>query len=230
MIHAALDTSQGVALAIADGPRLAFVGTLARQGRAHDRELLPWLEAAFAEAGTTPGAVRRWSLGLGPGSFSGVRTGIAVVKGIAMASGAAYRGLPSSLALALSLEGLPATPLTIGVLHDGRCDQVILSRFQWSDGVLKPLGEPVAEGAEGLVSAALVCDRYVTAQAEPVLEILPAPLRERTATRDGIDARLLLEVAGWPWPAAAAAMEASTEPVYVRPPVFVTPRSPRPLP
>lgn len=228
MIHAALDTSQGVALAIADGARLAYTGILARQGRAHDRDLMPWLEAAFAAAGTTPAAVRRWSVGLGPGSFSGVRTGIAIVKGIALASGAVYRGLPSSLALALSLA-LPAEPEIIGVLHDGRCDQAILSRYQWSEGSLRLLGEAVAEGAEGLLGEALRCDRYVTAQADPVLELLAPALRERTTVRSGLEARFLLDPAGWPWPAEVAGMEASTEPVYVRPPVFVSPRVPRSL-
>ena len=229
MISAALDTSHGGALAIADDSRLLFCGALALHGRDNDRELLPWVRAGLAQAGVTPDAIRRWTVGTGPGSFSGVRTGIALVKGICAVTGASYRGVPSSVALARGLD-LPPAALRVGVLHDGRCGQVILSRFRWSGACLSPEGEPSAEEPDALAAPDRRCDRYATVQPDQVFPVLPPVVRERAVSLVAVEARHLLDVTGWPWPTDAAGMEASAEPIYVRPPVFVAPRLPRNTP
>lgn len=229
MINAALDTSHGAALAIAADGRVVYSGNLAVRGRDNDLDLIPWVETALAQAGVGPGDIGGWTVGTGPGSFSGVRTGIALVKGLCAVTGAAYRGLPSGVALALGLD-LPASIVRLGVLHDGRCGQVILSRFCWVDGRLRPQGEAAAVDPGALAGADLACDRYVTVQADLVLPMLLPETRERTASMPVIDARHLLDPLGWDWPVSAAAMEASAEPIYVRPPVFVAAKPVRSLP
>jgi tRNA A37 threonylcarbamoyladenosine modification protein TsaB len=224
MIAAALDTSHGASLAIRQPGLPPVEATVPVRSRDAERELVPWLQSGLARAGLAVGDIRRWTAGTGPGSFSGVRTGIAVVKGICAVTGAAYRGVPSSVALALEASAGEAGPVSVGVLHDGRCGQVILSRCRWTGTVLEALGGAAAEYPGELDGERLHCDRYVTAQGELILPLLPESVRRRVLCLPTPAARWLLEAPGWGWPDSVAAMEASTEPVYVRPAVFVAPR------
>jgi tRNA threonylcarbamoyl adenosine modification protein YeaZ len=226
MITAALDTSYGASLAISRDGRLVYQGTLPGGQREADRDLVPWVQAGLAKAEVEPGAVRGWVVGLGPGSFSGVRTGIALARGVCAVTGAVCRGVPSSAALALALTEQLAADESIGVLHDGRCGQVILSRYQWTGGVLQAVGDASAETPAYLVGPGLVCQRYVTIHGAMVLPLLPEAIRLVTTAVAAIEARCLLAVCGDEWPVAGALATASMEPVYVRPAVFVAPRPP----
>lgn len=219
MIHAALDTSLAAAFAIHDGERLLVNAALASRGRDSDEQLVPWLMQTIREVGLDLAAIRQWSVGTGPGSFSGTRVGISWVLGVAAVTGAAVRGVPSSLALA---QAVPAQPGDrIAVLHDARRSQLILSPYQ-----LGPNGPVATDNAavvtvdEFLAADFAVC---VTAQ-EAVVELLADRLGQRLHCVPGIDAGLLIAASGIPWPTSQAETIASLEPVYVRPAVFVKPK------
>lgn len=221
MIEAALDTSLGGALVLRRQGILTPVFHLPGSGRDSDRVLTPWLRDTLHDCGETLQSVQRWSVGTGPGSFAGLRCGLALAKAICLASGAAIRGVPSAYALAAQARRHPGQ--TVGVLHDGRCGQILLCRYApAADDTLHPAATPAPFFPDALIAAEISCDVWLTLQAVQ-LPPLPEEVRDRLQQVTALNPTPLLDAPLWPWPADSAARELSCEPVYVRQAVFVKP-------
>ena len=54
-------------------------------GRHHSEKLLPMVQSVLDEAGCRLADIDAFACGVGPGSFVGVRVGVGVVKGMALA-------------------------------------------------------------------------------------------------------------------------------------------------
>lgn len=216
MLKAALDTSITCNLLIYRNDEKVFQGTLDSQSRDNDRNLPPWLVETLASLGGTLNDVRQWTVGTGPGSFAGLRSGIAFIKGICMASGAQLRGVPSCVATAQQANPKPGQKA--GVIMDGRCGQILLAIVK--DGRLH--ADPAALDPEDLLSTHYQCDVWITPQ-PTLIPPLPESVQDNLKKVDCIDITPLILDTATPWPKDWSEIDKSCEPIYVRPPVFVKP-------
>ena len=85
MLILALDTSSaGGSLALARNGRL-LDETIGDPSLTHGERLPGELEALLDRQGLTTGAIERYAVAAGPGSFTGLRVGIATIQGLALA-------------------------------------------------------------------------------------------------------------------------------------------------
>jgi tRNA threonylcarbamoyladenosine biosynthesis protein TsaB len=78
---------------------------------AHARELMPAVAAVMDEAGMTFGELDAIAVGIGPGTFTGLRIGVATARALAGSAGVELRPVPSLAALAEGIEADAALPL-----------------------------------------------------------------------------------------------------------------------
>jgi tRNA threonylcarbamoyladenosine biosynthesis protein TsaB len=116
MIVLAIDTSTLTAscavVRAPDGDHGGVVTVLAAEDgptSAHSERILPLVARVAAAAGIAPSAFDAFAVGAGPGSFTGLRIGMATAKGLAFASGRPLWVVSSLAALALDLADAPGS-------------------------------------------------------------------------------------------------------------------------
>ncbi len=131
-IDTALDACQA---AVLDGDRVLAVLSEAMQ-RGHQERLAPMVREVLALADVGVEALGRIGVTTGPGSFTGLRVGLAFAKGLALARAVPCVGIGTLQALAASVdhEG------PIAAVVDARRGQVYLQLFEAG----APLGPPEA--------------------------------------------------------------------------------------
>jgi tRNA threonylcarbamoyladenosine biosynthesis protein TsaB len=97
----------------------------------HSSNLLRLCDEVLREAGTTPAALSAVACGAGPGSFTGLRVGLAVAKGLALASSPPFVLVSSLRALALDVLDAASTGDAIaGACIDAGKGQVYAAFFR----------------------------------------------------------------------------------------------------
>ncbi len=138
--------------------------------RGHAEALFPMIEALLADAGASYGDLTRIAICTGPGSFTGLRVGVAAARGLALGLGIPAIGVTRFQALA---EGRATVRLP------GRGGTIYVQEF--SDGV--PTTDPRMEEGE---AEDLLADPVVIARMAAGMEDTgrPAPLYLRGADAD----------------------------------------------
>src|SRR3712207_287556 len=70
----------------------------------HSNVILPMIDQLFSFAGKTVEEIERIAVGIGPGSFTGIRVGMAIAKGLAIGKNISIVGISGLDALARSEE------------------------------------------------------------------------------------------------------------------------------
>ncbi len=219
----AVDTSTALgSVALFEDDRL-IAEAARRVSNAHGESLLPMIDEVFSRTGWKPSDVARWCVGIGPGSFTGVRIGVATVKGIVLGTRAEIVGVGALEAMtALALDGrrgpLPIVVAAIDAIRGemylqiagaARSEPVCLAPDAvepWLDANA-PSGGSVATLLVGEASAKITLSRAV----------------ERLDSGDhALPHARGVALAGRALPPADVNL---LEPVYVRPPEITTPRA-----
>ncbi len=104
----------------------------------HSQTLLPMVENMLKSAEVSLSDVKKIAVTAGPGSFTGLRIGIASVKGMAMGSGKPCVSVSTLEAIAYNFVGIDGI---ICCAMDARCGQVYNALFRSESGVISRLCE-----------------------------------------------------------------------------------------
>lgn len=102
-------------------------------GRGHAERLVPMVQDVMSEARTDFAALDRIGVTIGPGTFTGVRIGLAAARGFALAAGIPLVGVTSTEAVAEALYRDAAgvsSPETLAVIHDARRGEAYVQVFR----------------------------------------------------------------------------------------------------
>ena len=134
----ALDSTAKVAsVAICDGEKTLATFTC-NNGLTHSEILLPMVEDCLARAGVSLSDIELFACNAGPGSFTGVRIGAAVIKGLAF--GKNIPCVPVSTLESLAENLFPLDGIYCPLM-DARRNQVYNALFAVRDGKLTRLTE-----------------------------------------------------------------------------------------
>lgn len=158
-------------------------------GLTHSRTLLPMAESMLAGCGHTLSDVDAFAIAAGPGSFTGLRIGVATVKGMAFATNKPCIGVSTLEAMA---EGLLGINGNICCVMDARAGQVYQAFFTRNgeklsrlcdDRAIKldELAEEIGESSQILVGdGANLCYTKLISKC-PNLQLAPEHLRYPSA-------------------------------------------------
>ncbi len=104
----------------------------------HSQTVLPMTHAVLAHAGLHLSEIDLLAVCNGPGSFTGVRIGVAAVKGLGFEKNLPTAPVSTLEALALNFDGVPMNGVICAVM-DARCRQVYTASFTIESGVVSRL-------------------------------------------------------------------------------------------
>jgi tRNA threonylcarbamoyladenosine biosynthesis protein TsaB len=157
MIVLGIDTSSYVnAVGVVDGSRVLVDNTFPARTDSLE-QIVPNIDATLGNAGLILKDVEGIGVGLGPGSWTGIRVGVTVGKMLAFSTGRPVAGVPTLQALAFSARRKAS--LICSVIDVGVGDAVYASLYSLEGNSVKRIGEYYIGDAKGLSS--LITDYVV---------------------------------------------------------------------
>ena len=203
MIVLGLDTClNACSVAVLDGDRV-LAHHSETMARGHQERLAPMAQAVMAEAGLAFDRLDRIGATVGPGSFTGLRVGVAFAKGLASALSVPAIGIGVLEALGAEGKGLVAAAV------DARRDQIYLQVFENGEALMAPDGLAITDALARLAELAMGRDITLIGSGAPLLaSALPGAV---ILTPEGCDARHVARL-------AAGRAATPIRPLYLRAP------------
>lgn len=193
----AVESSAGPAscalLRVENGEQTLLCSASVNTRLTHSQTLMPMINDMLCNAGLSQSDIDALAVAVGPGSFTGVRIGVAAVKGLAFAEDLPCAAVSTLEGMAARFEGLPLSCDVVAVM-DARCRQVYTALFSLENGTvsrvtpdeaitldelaarLKERTRPILAVGDG---AALCCREL--AAAVPQLTLAPVGLADQSA-------------------------------------------------
>lgn len=131
MITLCLETATArVGIALTRDGKLLAESLLDAPGGIQTSLLLPELQRLLQTINLTAGQIDLFSCATGPGSFTGIRSGIATTQGLALAAGKPSVGVSTLAMLAMNL---PHTAYPVCPMLDARKNEVYAALYQVTD-------------------------------------------------------------------------------------------------
>ncbi|MDD5952991.1 MAG: tRNA (adenosine(37)-N6)-threonylcarbamoyltransferase complex dimerization subunit type 1 TsaB [Oscillospiraceae bacterium] len=159
----------------------------------HSQTLMVMVQSLLETTGVSLSDIDLFGVSAGPGSFTGVRIGVACVKGMAMAQGKPCAGVSTLAAMA---ENLRDSDGIVCAVMDARCQQVYNALFRVKQGVITRLSDDrpiaiasLAEECKGFSEpiylvgdGAALCSRAEGFSALPQVRLVSEALRYQRAS------------------------------------------------
>ncbi len=223
----AIDTSTryaGVALLNKDGQLVQLLHWRSQQN--HSVELLPTIETVLRRQGATIQDVTGIAIAVGPGSFSALRVGLSVAKGLAWA-----RGLPLVAVTTLEAEAFPhrMSGVPVCAAMDAGRSQLAWAVFEEQDGqihqaTVEQISTP-EELLDNLPSPALLCGEGLERYNEALLERASGGVRLVLPYLPGQRVAALAHLGNARLQAGLAQDTGTVQPLYLRRPTITEPKA-----
>lgn len=176
----ALDTTARVAsAAICDDTRLISLYTQ-NVGLTHSETMLPMIEALLKHSKTDINDIDLFACSSGPGSFTGVRIGVSVIKGLAFEKNKQCIGVSTLEALARNVA-CPDGEIICPVM-DARRNQLYSAMFTYQCGALVRLSDDDTVDANELACklSSLSKPVYFVGDGYDIMDKMSIPLKKHT--------------------------------------------------
>lgn len=143
----AIDSSaKSASVAVFDNKKLiseCFVNTTLT----HSATLMPMIENALTQSSLNLSDIEALAINQGPGSFTGIRIGVAAVKGLAFTNNIPCAGVSTLESMAYNFTDVDCV---VCAVMDARCNQVYNAFFECKNGVVTRITEDDAVSIDNL--------------------------------------------------------------------------------
>lgn len=150
-------SAKSASVAVTDGKHLlseCFVNA----ALTHSRTLMPMVDNSLAQADMNFDDIEGLSVSIGPGSFTGIRIGVAAVKGLALAANKPCAGVSTLEAMAYNFTD---ENCIVCCSMDARCGQVYNAMFRINNGIISRICDDRALSVQALTDELSALDEKI---------------------------------------------------------------------
>jgi len=191
--------------------------------------LLPWVEEVLSEANVKLAGLDAIAIGIGPGAFTGIRLGVAVVQGLAVSNALPVLPIVSLDAVAAQLSHTysfeQAKPKNFVIALDARMDEIYWAKYETTKKLPVRVGEIHLSKPEeiNLLGIEFLAGSALKIYGERLMSSMTQKLPSNSLDAEiHINALGILERAKQMWSMGQQCHVQDLEPLYIRNKVALT--------